>query len=226
MKTPGQYVVGVTGEIGVGKSYVCEKFVQIGKERGILVNNIDFDQIVHRMYDGRLKEPLYEDVRKKIVEAFGKNVVFQDGMINRKVLGEIVFSDQKEMEKLNRVVHEPMMVELRKELRGKKGLILINSALFAELGMNSISNNNTILVVANKEIQERRLKDREFDKDQIHRRLESQYNADIKRKTIEDIISRDKKGQLWIVDNSDDSNENEITSLFDKIVRYMNAFKF
>ena len=32
-KMSGQYIVGITGEIGAGKSYVSEKFIQLGKER-------------------------------------------------------------------------------------------------------------------------------------------------------------------------------------------------
>ena len=58
-----------------------------------------------------------------------------DGFINKEKLGSIVFNDSKKLEKLNEIMTKPVMVRLRKEISGKKGIIIINCALLAEAQM-------------------------------------------------------------------------------------------
>ena len=50
------------------------------------------------------------------------------------------------------------MFRLRREMYGKKGLVLLNAALLAEAGLTYLSNSNIILVTTDKNSQERRLK--------------------------------------------------------------------
>jgi len=40
-----RYILGVTGSMGCGKSYACNKLVEIGQNKGITVMHIDFDKI-------------------------------------------------------------------------------------------------------------------------------------------------------------------------------------
>lgn len=61
------------------------------------------------------------------------------------------------MDFLNNVFKDPIRILLRKELRGKKGIILINSALLAEQNFLNDCNNNVILVSAKDEIRHERL---------------------------------------------------------------------
>ena len=79
----GQYVLGVTGEIGAGKSYISNRLVDEGKARGIEVHNIDLDRIGHGILI-ILSEPLYQETREKIVQQFGVNVRARDGTIDRR----------------------------------------------------------------------------------------------------------------------------------------------
>lgn len=220
----GQYAVGVTGEIGAGKSYVSRKLEEIGKQKGIPVYNIDLDYIPHKIYDGTVKEPVYSLLRRQIIEAFGENVGFADGTINRKALGDIVFNDAHELEKLNRMLARPIDVRLRREMYAKKGLMLINAAILAEAGMGYLCNNNVVLVGANKESQERRLKERNLTTEQIERRLSSQYNFKKKESEILKAIQKENNGNIWTVDNSDGSDAAQLESLFDKIVRTVDVY--
>lgn len=217
-KMSNQYIVGVTGEIGSGKSYVSEEFVELGKEEGIQVHNIELDHIGHQIL-GDLSEPAYQSVRDEIAEEFDGDVQLPNGIIDRKALGEIVFSGSEYLKTLNEILYTPLMVRLRKELRGKEGLILLNAALIAETDMTYLCNNNVILVDVDTESQIRRLKERGLSEDQIQRRLESQYCTAEKKGILAQNISEDGQGKLWIIGNSDNSNPEEITNVFENIVK-------
>jgi pantetheine-phosphate adenylyltransferase len=211
----GQYIVGVTGEIGAGKSYVSQQFSRLGEQKGIAVHDIELDQIGHQIL-GELKQPRYDDVRRQIANTFGQQVRREDGTIDRKSLGEIVFSDQDALNKLNEIMTTPLLVRLRKELYGKKGLILFNAALIAESDMGYLCNNNVVLVYADKKTQESRLASRGLTLEQMQRRLGSQFDYAEKKSRIQQAIDRDNQGKIWAVDNSE--GKNEIEKTFDEVV--------
>lgn len=228
-KMSGQYIIGVTGEIGVGKSYISNRIEKIGNEKGIPVHNIELDHIGHQIL-GTLKEPIYENVREEIEKEFGPGVRLNDGSINRKALGEIVFNNKEKLERLNALLYSPLMVRLRRELYMKKGLILFNAALIAESNMAYLSNNNIILVTADKKSQKRRLMERKLTREQIKKRLESQFNMIQKKENLLAQISENSCGKLWLFDNSDlpDINDTERHKeeyeLFDEIVRSVDIY--
>ena len=100
------YVIGLTGGIGTGKSVVAE----ILRERGALI--LDADRVGHEVYlPGR---PAYED----IVAEFGQDVVAEDGTIDRKKLGPIVFGDPSKLARLNAITHPRMKEMMRARLAG------------------------------------------------------------------------------------------------------------
>jgi pantetheine-phosphate adenylyltransferase len=218
----GQYIVAVTGEIGAGKSYVSKKIEELGKQKDIQVHNIELDYIGHKIL-GELIEPLYQQVRNNIVEEFGNNVRLPDGFIDRKALGEIVFNDPNQLDMLNDIMHNPIIVRLKRELYGKKGLVLLNVALIAESGMAYLCNNNVVLVSADEASQKRRLGERNLTLDQIETRLSTQYNYEQKKEAIELAIEKNNQGKLWTVENSDGTDETSITQTFDDIVRSLNV---
>lgn len=86
-------VIGVTGSIATGKSYLCQYLV----ERYHAVHG-DADKIVHRMYDPG--KPAFD----RIVAEFGREVVGPDGMIDRKAVGAKVFGDAERMRALTTAI--------------------------------------------------------------------------------------------------------------------------
>jgi len=213
-----QYIVGVTGEIEVGKSYVSQRFAELGKKKGISVHDIELDHIGHQIL-GELKQPRYEEVRKQIAEAFGQQVRRPDGTIDRKTLGEIVFNDPNAIDKLNPIMSTPLLVRLRRELYGKKGLILFNAALIAESNLAYLCNNNVVLVYADKQTQESRLSSRGLSFEQIKRRLSSQFDFQEKKNRLEQAINKDNQGKIWVIDNSKSVNSNtNIDRIFEEVV--------
>lgn len=218
----GQYIIGITGEIGVGKTNLMERIKELGIRSNILVHCLDLDKVAHYI-TGNSKEPAYKKIRKKIANIFGKKVMLKDGSINRKVLGNIVFNRPSKLKKLNDIMEDALKVRIRKSLHGKKGLILIDAALLAETDMAYLSNNNIILVKCDKKIQEKRLKRRGLSEKQIKDRINSQLNTYEKEQKIKEFISRDNQGKLWIFDNSH-TDEKELDKLFKDIISYIDIY--
>jgi pantetheine-phosphate adenylyltransferase len=215
----GQYIVGVTGEIGTGKSRLGHTFRSMGKSRNIEVHPIEMDDIGTQILE-ELEEPSYLRVREKVVETFGTQVRKRDGTINRKALGEIVYRDYGRLNELNRILEKPLMVRLRRELRGKRGLILLNSGLLAESALTHLCNNNVVLVFCDKKSQEKRLRGRGLDMRQIERRLASQYSESEKQEKIQVCIQETNQGNLWRLDDSDGAPEQEVARLFEELVGF------
>jgi pantetheine-phosphate adenylyltransferase len=214
-----QYIVGITGEIGAGKSYISQQFIAYGKRKGIEVHNIELDKIGHQIL-GELKHPKYNKVRQQIINTFGKHIKKYDGTIDRKSLGDIVFSNLDELDKLNKIMKTPILVRLKRELYNKKGLILFNAALIAESDMAYLCNNNVILVYADKQTQRNRIASRGLTLKQMERRLQSQFDYYDKISNLKRVINRDNQGKIWTIDNSE--GKNEIEETFDAITSELN----
>ena len=77
--------VGLTGGIASGKSTVAAMLVEKG------AFHIDFDILAHGMEKPEMP------VWRAIIDAFGPEILNEDGTINRTGLGAIVFADQDKM---------------------------------------------------------------------------------------------------------------------------------
>ena len=86
------YTIGLTGSIGAGKSTVARYLEQ----RGYPV--IDADRLGHEAYLPNTS------CYKQVVRVFGEEVVAVDGTIDRKALGNIVFADLTQLQRLNEIV--------------------------------------------------------------------------------------------------------------------------
>jgi dephospho-CoA kinase len=97
-------VLGVCGGIGSGKSFVCQTLVN---ELGCWAH-LEADVIAHKVY-----EPNSQAVQE-IVQEFGSHVLTENGHVDRKQLGEIVFSSPEQMSKLECIVWPYVKNEIRK----------------------------------------------------------------------------------------------------------------
>lgn len=85
--------IGLTGGIGSGKSEVSRILCSMG------VNIINADEVSHEAYSPG------SSGWRKVVDAFGKDMVRKDGTINRTKLGDLVFADSDKLALLNSIVH-------------------------------------------------------------------------------------------------------------------------
>lgn len=219
-KMLSQYIVSVTGTIGAGKSYITEKFVELGNSKGIEVHNIDLDKISHDILS-TLQEPKYIELRKTIINTFGESVGNPDGTINRKALGEIVFNNEEKLQLLDELMQGPIEERMRREMYGKKGLILINAALLLEKNLLHYSNNRILIVTVNEEKQRTRLSTRGLSEDQITRRINSQLGNEAKINLAQNIINTEKDGIIWTFDSSDEKAES-IEKMLERILKDIN----
>ena len=98
-------VIGLTGPSGAGKGAVGT----ILEEYGIPV--IDADAVYHAL----LIPP--SPCLDALCEAFGDDILTPEGGLNRRRLGEIVFSDPDALQRLNTVSHAFVMAEIRNQLK-------------------------------------------------------------------------------------------------------------
>jgi len=217
-KLSNQYLVGLTGEIGSGKSFIGQKLVALAKQRGLQAHNLELDHLAWQIQED-LQEEKYAIVRQQIVELFGKKVAKADNRIDRKVLGEIVFNDEIKLRQLNKIMATPILVRLRRELKDKQGLILLNASLLVEAGMSKLVNYNMILLAVDEKIQQNRLLERGLNAEQIKRRLDSQYDFAHKQKYLQDKIAKYGQGKLWLLSN-DQANEQDLKLLLDQLCMY------
>lgn len=122
-------VLGVTGNIGSGKSAFCS----ILRELGAVV--FDADSIAKQLMVDNLL------VREQLIEAFGMNVYLPDGQLNRPWLAEEAFSRGKSAV-LNDIVHPAVSIETRVHIdrARRKGapLFVKEAALLLRSGRDQI----------------------------------------------------------------------------------------
>lgn len=94
------YVIAVTGGMGAGKSLAAEYFGY----RGAIV--LDLDEIAHRVIepDGLAYE--------RIVSHFGPGVLEHNGSVDRGALAALAFSDDANLQVLNKIVHPVVLKEI------------------------------------------------------------------------------------------------------------------
>ena len=220
----GQYIYGVTGTSGAGKSYICQSFKEIAERRGIKLTHIDLDRIAHEIL-GDAEEPLYQKARAEVVSTFGSEVLSEDGTINRKALGQIVFEDPARLAELNAILHEPIFFNLNDRLRGESGIFVVDAALLAETGRTHLAHNNILLVDAPFETRAERLGLRDqLSAEQIERRTTSQYSAEVKEVAIREAIAAATSGTLDRVMNDEGFSGQDIERAFDTMLSRIDIY--
>lgn len=172
--------VGLTGGIACGKSTVAA----ILRESGCHV--IEADSLAHRLMEPGT--PAFEE----IVFEFGKQVVGENGRINRKVLGSIVFADSAKLQLLNRIVHPRVIEEQELQLeelarRDPRGVAVVEAALLVEAGYHERLD-RLVVVWCRPEQQRERLKSRGMSAEEIEKRIGAQLPLGMKRQLANDEI--------------------------------------
>ncbi len=170
-----EHAIVLTGGIATGKSTVSG----ILKTHGFEV--IDADSIAKEIL------PLHVNEVEKI---FGNRVV-RDGVIDRKALGAIIFSDKQEREKLNAFLHPLIREEIYQRsqiLEEKKKPYIIDIPLYFE--SEGYQCKVVVVVYAPIEVQRKRLMIREnFTKEEAQKRIDAQISIEEKRVMADFLIN-------------------------------------
>lgn len=162
--------VGLTGGIACGKSFTLKEFEKLG------VYGIDADKISH-MVTGKGGSAYPE-----VVAAFGREIVGDDGEIDRKKLGKLVFSDDESRRKLMSIVHPHIFAEEKRRLEALENplsnvrprIAMTDAALMVETGSHK-RYDYVIVVYCRQEIQIRRMLYRDLiSEEEAQQRIDSQ----------------------------------------------------
>lgn len=180
-----QKVIGLTGGIGTGKSTVSELLAVHGFK--IVDADIAAREAVEKGSEG------LEQVR----QVFGDEAIDENGEMNRKYVGEIVFNDDKMREKLNQIIHPIVrdLMERQKEAYLKEGFnVIMDIPLLFENNLQDTVD-ETWLVYASESIQVERLMERnDLTQKEAKARVYSQISIDKKRRMADRVI--DNRGTL------------------------------
>ena len=157
-------VIGLTGNIGTGKSTVLEILYQFG------AHTIDADKIAHQVIQpgGRAYDA--------IVATFSGEILDQEGFIDRTMLGQIVFEDPDQLQVLERIVHPAVFEQIGAELaEATEAVIVIEAIKLLEAGMAITLCDQVWVVTTDEEQQVQRLMEsRKMSRDAAEARMTSQ----------------------------------------------------
>ena len=176
-------VIGVTGNIGSGKSTVCRILAKLG------VTIIDADELAHETYKPR------SQTWQELINTFGKDIVKANEEIDRQKLGQIAFANPAALALLNQIVH-PRAYRMAQEKiedyhrQGAKAIV-VEATLLIEAGWTDLVD-KVWLVVTPEDVAIRRLTQHKgIAKAQILTRLKAQMPAEEKMKYADEVIYND-----------------------------------
>ena len=173
--------VGMTGSIGVGKSFVASVFVELG------CHVVDADQTAREVV-----MPGTPGLQA-LTEAFGEEILNPDGTLDRKQLGAVVFNDESQRQRLNHILH-PFIIARQNEIMNAweaedpDRIGIIDAALMIESGGYKRFD-KLIVVHCRPEVQLERLMLRDkLSRDEALRRINSQMPQEEKQKFADYLI--------------------------------------
>jgi dephospho-CoA kinase len=162
-------VIGVTGNIACGKTLVLDTLRELGAE------TIDADRIAHGVM--RAGTPTF----RQIVERFGKGVVGEDGELNRRALGTIVFSDPAELRALEEIVHPPTDDTIKRQIRESTHQVVVVDAIkLYEVHLDEVCDETWVVTCTPEQQLERLMRRNGFPREEALKRINAQPPAEEK----------------------------------------------
>lgn len=178
-------VVGLTGGIAAGKSSVSQYLV--GKSAYL----IDADSVGHRLIapDGAGYDA--------VIEAFGQEIVAAGGAIDRRKLGDIVFSDPAQLQRLNDISHPGMARAMAGEIARVRAsdspppAILLDAALLYEAKWDGLCDRVWAVTSTRETAIERLMARNQLSREQALSRLDAQMDPAQKASRADTVIAND-----------------------------------
>lgn len=178
------FILGLTGNIASGKSYVLAYLAKRGAK------TIDADLVAQQSYlPGK---PAYN----ALIAHFGSDIVLADGQINRTALGKIVFADPAQLKALEDIVHPATtnaIATLVNEAQTSKStnLIVVEAIKLFESGMAQKYDATWVTVADDETRLKRLIQGRGMDPISAAKRLRSQSPQEEKAKLADFVIHTD-----------------------------------
>eukprot|EP00669_Euglena_mutabilis_P005310 TRINITY_DN16738_c0_g1_i1.p1 TRINITY_DN16738_c0_g1~~TRINITY_DN16738_c0_g1_i1.p1 ORF type:complete len:242 (-),score=49.89 TRINITY_DN16738_c0_g1_i1:88-813(-) len=197
-------LVGLTGGIACGKSTVSDRL----KHHGAVI--IDCDSISRDVVEpGQLAHRL-------IVAHFGKDILLENGSLNRPKLGEVVFAHPSERRILNNIMRWPIFIAIIRNIFyemfiARSNVVILDAPLLYETGYLRFLVIGVVVVAVNPEIQLQRLISRNgYSEEEAMNRIRSQMPLEEKVQQAD-----------WVLDNSGDlvELEHQVEVLYPKLLK-------
>ena len=175
-----KYVIGLTGNIAVGKSVVRQMLQHLG------AYTIDADGLAHQaMSPGA---PAY----KPVVETFGQAILNPDKTINRGILGSMVFSNPTLLQKLESITH-PIIGQAINTLisRAKQKVIVIEAIKLLEGDLGKTADAVWVVNASPKTQYSRLITKRKLSEEDAKQRILAQNAQKDKLKAANVVINND-----------------------------------
>ena len=173
--------VGLTGSIGVGKTFVTGVLAELG------CHVLDADELAREVVEPG--SPALE----RVVATFGREVLRDDETLDRTKLGSIVFADSGKRQLLNSILHPYIIAQQDQRLReweaeDPDGIGVVDAALMIESGGYQRFD-KLIVVHCRPEVQLERLMLRNsLTRDEAEQRVRAQMDQDEKKKFADYLI--------------------------------------
>lgn len=202
MSANNTIIIGLTGGIGSGKSETARHLVSLGAV------HVDADAISRSLTapGGEALEP--------IREVFGDGVFFEDGTLDRRALGEMVFNDVAARRALEGIIHPRVqratMEAVDKAREDGADAVLLDVPLLFETGMDALCDVNW-LITADREQRIQRVMARDgLTREAVEARINSQMSDEEKAARATRVIKNDQ---------SVEKLKNELTGLYNQLLR-------
>ena len=186
-KWAGKFIIGLTGNIGTGKSVVRRMLEHLG------AYGIDADALSHRAI--AKGSPGYLPV----IEAFGRWVVGPDGEIDRQKLGRLVFADPQGLAQLEEIIHPLVLQGMNWLIKRSTQTVIVVEAI--KLLEGSIANtcDSVWVTYAPQEVQLSRLtRSRKMTESEARLRIAAQPPQEAKINAASVVIRNDGSfEQTW-----------------------------
>jgi dephospho-CoA kinase len=179
------FTVALTGGIASGKSTVGGML----EEKGacLLDSDVMAREVVRKGTVGW----------REIVDHFGRDILEEDGELDRSKLADIVFKDAEERSFLNGVTHPRIFQLMAESIRdieaetGGEGVVVLDIPLLVEAKAGKIFD-FTLVVDASPQVQAKRLmRDRKSSEEQAWSRIKSQVSREERLKIADCVIHND-----------------------------------
>ena len=172
-----KYLIGLTGQSGAGKTTVAEVF----RENGYEVLNAD---LIARNLQ---KNDAVIDI---LSQTFGKQIITEEGKLNRKILANIVFSDKEKLKELNSIMF-PLVMHQVIQLSEKtdKEKILLDAPQLFESGANKFCYFTLSVIAPENVLIERIMKRDNITEEMAKKWLSNQHNAEFFKENSDFVIN-------------------------------------
>ena len=172
-------ILGITGVFGSGKTIVAKIFSRYGYK------HINADEIGHKLLN---KKP----IKNRIIKELGNSILTKN-KIDRRKLKNIVFHNHKKLVQLNKIIHPPIINEVKSIIKKNKNKkIIVDGALLTEAHCTSLFDKLIVVKINKKEQLKRVLKKKKYTKKEINNITKSQLSQKEKLKYADIVIDNSK----------------------------------